>query len=141
MNWLLNRLKEKSTWLALFTFAGLLGMKLNPELQELITQAILAVAAIVAFVFRESTLERSTDQLPRETPELPPIDLIGHPERYAPPRTKPLESTYQPPISGTDPDRNRRATDAWVCDTVPSESNFKAPVQPNRGTVGWNEDN
>lgn len=140
MNWLLNRLKEKSTWLGIFTLLGLLGMKLNPELQELITQAILAVAAIVAFIYRENTRERSDDQLPRETPELPPIDLIGRPERYATPRTEPLESTYQPPISGTDPARNRRATDQWLRDPVPSESNFKTTVQSHQGTVGWNED-
>lgn len=127
MNWLLNRLKEKSTWLGIFTLLGLLGMKLNPELQELITQAILAVAAIVAFVFRESTLERFTDQLPRETQELPPIDLIGQP-------------TPPPILDNSHPLRNRRVTDAWLHDPVPSESQFKNPIQPNRGTVGWNDD-
>lgn len=139
MNWLLNRLKEKSTWLALFTFAGLLGMKLNPELQELITQAILAVAAIVAFVFRENVRERSTDAGP---PALPPIDLLGHPERYAPPAAAPLASEYEkaPFVPGADPARNRRVTDAWVRDPVPSESQFKHPIQRNSGAVGWNDD-
>jgi hypothetical protein len=141
MNWLLNRLKERSSWLGLFTLFGLLGMKLNPELQELITQAILAVAAIVAFVYRESTHERSTDQPAGPAQALPPIDLIGRPERYAPPRTEPLESTHQPPISGTDPARHRRASDEWLRDTVPSESQFKTPTQSNRGQVGWNDDN
>lgn len=61
MNWLLNRLKERSTWLAIFTLAGLFGMKIEPELREHIINAILAVAAVAAFVFRENVRERSTD--------------------------------------------------------------------------------
>ena len=131
MNWLLNRLKEKSTWLGIFTLAGLLGMKLNPELQELITQAILAVAAIVAFVFRENTLERSTDAGPAA---LPPIELVGQSES--------LEKRVDPApfVPGAAPDRNRRVHDAWVRDSVPSESQFKHPIQRNEGTVGWNDD-
>lgn len=134
MVWLLNRLKEKSTWLALFTFAGLLGMKLNPELQELITQAILAVAAIVAFVFRESQRERSTDTAGPAA--LPPIELVGQSE------SSPRRPDPAPPfIPGTDPLRNRRVHDAWVRDPVPSESNFKHPIQRNDGAVGWNDDN
>ncbi len=64
MNWLLNRLKERSTWLAIFTLLGLVGIKLEPELRELIINAILAVAAIVAFVFRENIHQA----FPRETP-------------------------------------------------------------------------
>ncbi len=77
MNWLLNRLKERSTWLAIFTLLGLVGIKLEPELRELIINAILAVAAIVAFVFRENIQERSTDldQATRSIPQLPPIEL------------------------------------------------------------------
>lgn len=128
MNWLLNRLKEKSTWLGIFTLLGLLGMKLNPELQELITQAILAVAAIVAFVFRESTHERSTDaEYTGPQAALPPIELVGRPE--------------PPPFVGSaDPARNRRVTDAWVRDPVPSESQFKHPIHRNEGAVGWNDD-
>lgn len=134
MNWLMNRLKEKSTWLGIFTLLGLLGMKLNPELQELITQAILAVAAIVAFVFRESTHERSTDTA--GPPALPPIELVGQAESSAK-RPDPAPAF----ISGTDPLRNRRVNDAWVRDAVPSESQFKHPVHRNEGTVGWNDDN
>lgn len=77
MNWLLNRLKERSTWLAIFTLAGLFGMKIEPELREHIINAILAVAAVAAFVFRENIRER--DQ-PRQNDQLPPIDLVGRSE-------------------------------------------------------------
>lgn len=66
MNWLLDRLKEKSTWLALFTFAGLLGMRIEPELREMIINAILAVAAVAAFVFREEV---------KHAEATPPVEL------------------------------------------------------------------
>ena len=77
MNWLLNRLKERSTWLAIFTLAGLAGIQIDPEFREAIINAILAVAAVVAFVFRENIHERSTDldQATRSAPQLPPIEL------------------------------------------------------------------
>jgi hypothetical protein len=74
MKWLLARLKEKSTWLAIFTLAGLLGMKIEPELREHIINAILAVAAVVAFVFREDV----------KRADLPPIELQGRSEADAP---------------------------------------------------------
>jgi hypothetical protein len=61
MNWLINRLKERTTWLAIFTLAGLAGIRLEPEFRDAIINAILAVAAVVSFVFRENTYERSTD--------------------------------------------------------------------------------
>lgn len=73
MNWLIDRLKEKSTWLAIFTFAGLFGIKLEPELRETIINAIIAVAAVAAFVFKEKP----------DAPDisaLPPIELQGQSE-------------------------------------------------------------
>lgn len=51
--WLANRLKEKTTWLAIFAMAGLFGMNIKPELQDLIINALIAASAIVAFVFDE----------------------------------------------------------------------------------------
>lgn len=132
MNWLLNRLKEKSTWLGIFTMLGLFGMKIKPEFQELIIQAILAVAAVVAFIFRENIRERAEDQFPRET-SLPPIELVGRPEAFA------ESDDSKSFVSGTDPARNRRVTDQWVRDPVPSESRFKHSVHSNKGVVGWND--
>ena len=71
MNWLLDRLKEKSTWLGVFTLASLFGMKIEPELREYIINAILAVAAVAAFVFKEPA-------------KIPPIELQGRPTRNSP---------------------------------------------------------
>lgn len=78
MNWLIDRLKERSTWLAIFTFAGLLGMKIEPELREAIINAILAVAAVAAFVFRE--------EVKHDQAALPSIELLGRSEADPPPR-------------------------------------------------------
>lgn len=72
MNWLLNRLKEKSTWLAIFTLVGLAGIQIEPEFRDLIIDTILGAASVAAFVYRENTSERSTD--PKQ-PEIPEIDL------------------------------------------------------------------
>ena len=91
MNWLINRLKERTTWLAIFTLLGLVGVKLEPEFREIIINAILAVTAVVAFVFRENVRERSTDldQSVRQQTPLPPgsgyqplptIELVGKSE-------------------------------------------------------------
>ena len=131
MNWLLNRLKERSTWLAIFAMAGLVGIKLEPEFRDAIINAILAVAAVVAFVFRENIRERSTDlDQSAGPPPLPPIELTGK-----------SESPNIPPLAFDDATPRRRASDAWLRDPVPSESEFKHPVNPNKGSVGWNDDN
>jgi len=132
MTWLLNRLKERSTWLAIFTLAGLVGIKLEPEFREAIINAILAVSAVVAFVFRENIRERSTDidqSSGTETP-LPPIELTGK-----------SESPEIPPMAFDDATPRRSASDAWLRDPVPSESEFKHSIDPNKGSVGWNDDN
>ena len=98
MNWLLNRLKEKSTWLAIFTLAGLFGMKIEPELREHIINAILAVAAVAAFVFRENIRER--DQ-PRQNDQLPPIELMGRSESAEKRQADPTLAALDELISGT----------------------------------------
>jgi hypothetical protein len=72
MNWLLDRLKEKSSWLAIFTVIGLVGIKIEPELREVIINAILAVAALAAFVFKETPHESQTVNI-----QLPPIELVN----------------------------------------------------------------
>jgi hypothetical protein len=78
MNWLIDRLKERSTWLGIFTLAGLLGAKLEPELRELIINAILGVAAVVAFVWRE---HRDPNERTRKTDEVIYIPQFSIPER------------------------------------------------------------
>jgi hypothetical protein len=134
MNWLLNRLKERSTWLAIFTMAGLVGIKIEPELREVIINAILAVAAVIAFVFRENVRERSTDQdQSARTPPLPPIELTGKSESTD-------EFPNIPPMAFDDSPHPRRRVSDQLRDTLPSIPRFKNPASPHSGSVGWNDD-
>lgn len=49
LNWILERLKEKSTWGAIFTvLATVVGVKLSPAMQTEITTIGMAVVAIIA---------------------------------------------------------------------------------------------
>jgi len=48
MIWLVNRLKERSTWSALIALASIAGYSFNPELQE---QIITAGTAVIAVIF------------------------------------------------------------------------------------------
>lgn len=70
MNWWIARMKEKSTWLAVFTLASLVGVQIEPELKDRLIEAILAAAAVVAFIFKE------TDDAERK----PTINLVSRPE-------------------------------------------------------------
>ena len=54
MNWILDRLKENSTWRGLILLAALGGAKLNPDQQEAIVTAGLALVALLN-VFRKET--------------------------------------------------------------------------------------
>lgn len=136
MNWLLNRLKERSTWLAIFTLLGLVGIKLEPELRELIINAILAVAAVVAFVSRENIHERSTDldQATRSAPQLPPIELHGRPAAPIP------DSALEVANVVADATPRRRVSDQLL-DQLPSLHRFQASANSHRNDAGWNDDN
>ena len=48
--WILERAKERSTWMGLFSLAGAVGWAVTPEHKELIiTAAVAVVAAVAAF--------------------------------------------------------------------------------------------
>ena len=123
MNWLIARLKEKSTWLALFTFAGLFGINIEPELREYIINAIIAVAAVAAFVFKEPAREH------HQSNQIPPIELQGRSLSDAP---------LDYPVDGNDTldadcDGRRHA----------HQSGYRVPMQPESKTesprsTGWN---
>lgn len=53
MKWLCNRLKERSTWAGIFVLLGLVGVKLAPEVQELIIEILTAAAALVAILTKD----------------------------------------------------------------------------------------
>lgn len=57
MTWLLNRLKEPSTWRAIFCLAGICGYSIAPELQSQIVTIVGAALAMVEFIRKEKTNE------------------------------------------------------------------------------------
>lgn len=134
MNWLLNQLKEASTWRGLVWLLTVFGMALNPEQAAAITALGMAVAGALG-VFLKDQLGKSSDSEPTGKIPLPPIELVATAESPAK-RVDPA-----PPFVGSaDPTRNRRVTDQWLRDPVPSESGFKHPTQRNEGAVGWNDE-
>jgi len=60
-----------------------------------------------------------------------PIELVGKSEVV----TAPMPADPDPVAS-----HNRRVTDAWLHDPVPSVPGFKVPPATHGGQVGWNDD-
>ena len=52
-SWLLDRLREKSTWYAMLGFLTALDVHFNPELTQNLTELAVAVASVIAFVTKE----------------------------------------------------------------------------------------
>ena len=72
MSWLFDRLRERTTWLGVVAAAGRFGMNVHPELRETIINALIAVAAVVAFLFRENDREIRIEVSPAARAE-PPV--------------------------------------------------------------------
>ena len=51
--WILDRAKERSTWMGLFSLAGTVGWAVTPEHKELIITAAVAVVAAIAAMTRD----------------------------------------------------------------------------------------
>lgn len=71
MNWLMNRLKEPSTWRGLAWLLTALGVSLSPESWHYLTTAGMALAGFIGCV--------TTEKAQRVQILLPPIELIGQP--------------------------------------------------------------
>ena len=55
LSWILDRAKERSTWVGFFSLAGAVGLAVSPENEELIITAAVAVVAAVAAFTRDKT--------------------------------------------------------------------------------------
>lgn len=54
MKWIIERLKEKSTWIAIFTvLASVGGVTVAPELKEAIISTGLGIVSLVAILTKE----------------------------------------------------------------------------------------
>ena len=51
--WILDRAKERSTWMGLFSLAGAVGLAFTPEHKELVITAAVAVGAAIAAMTRD----------------------------------------------------------------------------------------
>lgn len=69
MNWLLNRLKEPSTWRGLVWLLTALGVSLSPESWQYLTTAGMALAGLIGCL--------TTEKAQRVQILLPPIELVG----------------------------------------------------------------
>lgn len=61
LSWLINRLKEPSTWKAIFGAGGLGGCWVAPEFLEYIASATGIAIAAVEFIREEKNHETATD--------------------------------------------------------------------------------
>ena len=52
--WILDRLKEKGTWRAIASLAGLFGIMLAPDQLELIGAGIIAIVSIIEMAKKEA---------------------------------------------------------------------------------------
>ena len=51
--WILDRAKECSTWMGLFSLAGAVGLAVTPEHKELVITAAVAVVVAIAAMTRD----------------------------------------------------------------------------------------
>ena len=98
LTWIVNRLREPSTWRGLVWLATAAGVSLSPDLWESITALGMAVAGLIGVLTRD---------------ELPPIDLVGQSQAgcadgdaglchsHAPPDSDQLRPSVRP---GSHPD-------------------------------------
>jgi alpha-L-fucosidase len=53
LNWVLNRLSEKSTWVGVVGILSAFGVYVSPDLGEAIAAAGLAITGVIAFVVKD----------------------------------------------------------------------------------------
>jgi hypothetical protein len=63
MEWILARLKEKSTWLGILGLATALGVSIAPEMKEAISSVAVSIVAVVLIATKE---QGSVDTKPLE---------------------------------------------------------------------------
>ncbi len=71
MNWILRQLKQPSTWKGIFILAGIAGYSLDPELQNQIITAVIAILGIIEIVKNENKPASTVNV------QLPPIEMVA----------------------------------------------------------------
>lgn len=102
--WLLNRLREPSTWVSISVLFSLFGVHIDDELWQAIVSFGAAVAALLGVLLREKS-------------EPPPIQLVGRATDYISPTdrmhgvTLGLPPTHDATPTHSTPDYGKR--DGW----------------------------
>ena len=60
MSWIVNRLKERSTWSGLLTIAAIAGLKLAPEQKEMIVTVATTIVALIFTFTADKPAEAKT---------------------------------------------------------------------------------
>ena len=110
MNWLLNRLREPSTWRGAVWLLTALGVSLSPEAWAHITTIGMAAAGLIGVLTREKAAVVDI--------RLPPIELVGVP-------------------GGAGPVADRRAADQRLSNLPPRGNTIEAADRDGADFPGW----
>jgi len=110
MNWLLNRLREPSTWRGLVWMLTALGVSLSPEAWAHITTIGMAAAGLIGVLTREKATVVDI--------RLPPVELVGVP-------------------GCADVVADRRATDQRLSNLPPRSNTLEATDRDGADFPGW----
>ena len=95
MDWLLNRLREASTWRGLVWLLTVSGVALRPDQVEAIVLTGMAIAGLLGVFLQDQA--RDSNERTRKT-DIPEIDLVGRsePVTEASPPNSPSIAPYWP---------------------------------------------
>ena len=54
LNWLVDRIKEKTTWYGIVALVSAVGVTISPDLKEAIATAGIAIAGVIAAITAEN---------------------------------------------------------------------------------------
>jgi hypothetical protein len=124
MNWLLNRLREASTWRGLVWLLTVSGVALRPDQVEAIVLTGMAIAGLLGVFLQDKA--RDTNERTRKT-DIPEIDLVGRsePEPYTGPAQASPPNTFsvtcsEPPVESLDRMCNARLQTSRNLETLES---------------------
>ena len=99
MNWLLNRLREASTWRGLVWLLTVSGVALRPDQVEAIVLAGMAIAGLLGVFLQDKARDPNKRTRATDIPEkldVPEIDLVGRSESTIKEGDSPFISEYDP---------------------------------------------
>ena len=98
MSWVLNRLKEPSTWKGIVVLLSLVGVRFSPEATDLIVELGVTAIGLILVIQKERAIP---DEPKKVEIVLPPVDLVARPE--SPPVFVPDDSVQAGRPSEADP--------------------------------------